>query len=52
MTPLGLLGPLSQEWFKNNKILGCPHPHIPSGMHNNDESAEIYIHIYSVSQDN
>ncbi|XP_065210395.1 CCR4-NOT transcription complex subunit 6 [Planococcus citri] len=30
MTPLGLLGPLSQEWFKNNKIIGCPHPHIPS----------------------
>ena len=31
MTPLGLLGPLSTEWFKNNKIIGCPHPHIPSG---------------------
>lgn len=31
MTPLGLLGPLAPEWFKDNKVLGCPHPHIPSG---------------------
>ncbi|XP_054269179.1 CCR4-NOT transcription complex subunit 6-like isoform X2 [Macrosteles quadrilineatus] len=30
MTPLGLLGPLSPEWFKDNKVIGCPHPHIPS----------------------
>lgn len=30
MTPLGLLGPLAPEWFKDNKVLGCPHPHIPS----------------------
>ncbi|XP_077285729.1 CCR4-NOT transcription complex subunit 6-like twin [Arctopsyche grandis] len=30
MTPLGLLGPLSADWFRDNKIIGCPHPHIPS----------------------
>jgi len=33
MTPLGLLGPLAPEWFKDNKVLGCPHPHIPSGKY-------------------
>lgn len=31
MTPLGLLGPLSSDWFRENKVVGCPHPHIPSG---------------------
>lgn len=31
MVPLGLLGPLSQEWFKEHKVVGCPHPHVPSG---------------------
>ncbi|XP_008481285.1 CCR4-NOT transcription complex subunit 6-like [Diaphorina citri] len=31
MTPLGLLGPLNQDWLKENKVIGCPHPHIPSG---------------------
>lgn len=30
MTPLGLLGPLSTDWFRENKIVGCPHPHVPS----------------------
>lgn len=30
MTPLGLLGPLSQEWLQQNKIIGCPHPHLYS----------------------
>lgn len=30
MTPLGLLGPLNQDWLKENKVIGCPHPHIPS----------------------
>lgn len=30
MTPLGLLGPVSQEWLTTNKVLGCPHPHVPS----------------------
>lgn len=30
MTPLGLLGPLSPDWFKENKVVGCPHPHVPS----------------------
>ncbi|XP_060524815.1 CCR4-NOT transcription complex subunit 6-like isoform X2 [Cylas formicarius] len=30
MTPLGLLGPLSQEWLTQNKVIGCPHPHIHS----------------------
>ncbi|GBP14612.1 CCR4-NOT transcription complex subunit 6 [Eumeta japonica] len=35
MTPLGLLGPLSQDWFRENKIVGCPHPHIPSDVVHN-----------------
>jgi len=30
MRPLGVLGPLDQEWFRQCKVLGCPHPHIPS----------------------
>ncbi|XP_063930615.1 CCR4-NOT transcription complex subunit 6-like isoform X1 [Zophobas morio] len=28
MTPLGLLGPLSSEWLTQNKVIGCPHPHV------------------------
>lgn len=28
MTPLGLLGPHSSDWLRDNKIAGCPHPHI------------------------
>jgi CCR4-NOT transcription complex subunit 6 len=31
MTPLGLLGPISAEWMRENKVIGCPHPHVPSG---------------------
>ena len=31
MTPLGLLGPLAPDWLRENKVIGCPHPHIPSG---------------------
>ncbi|XP_049835574.1 CCR4-NOT transcription complex subunit 6-like isoform X1 [Schistocerca gregaria] len=30
MTPLGLLGPLAPEWLRDNKVVGCPHPHVPS----------------------
>ncbi|GLH15996.1 Leucine-rich repeat protein soc-2 homolog [Gryllus bimaculatus] len=30
MTPLGLLGPLAPEWLRENKVVGCPHPHVPS----------------------
>lgn len=30
MVPLGLLGPVSPDWLKENKVVGCPHPHIPS----------------------
>lgn len=32
MVPLGLLGPLSADWFRDNGVVGCPHPHVPSGM--------------------
>ena len=32
MTPLGLLGPLDPNWIHNNKIVGAPHPVIPSGL--------------------
>jgi mRNA deadenylase 3'-5' endonuclease subunit Ccr4 len=31
MKPLGYLGPISQEWLDENKVVGCPHPHITSG---------------------
>ncbi|XP_033741571.1 uncharacterized protein LOC117328226 isoform X1 [Pecten maximus] len=27
---LGLLGPLNANWFQQNKVVGCPHPHVPS----------------------
>ncbi|CAG2217460.1 CCR4 [Mytilus edulis] len=27
---LGMLGPLDEGWFRQNKVVGCPHPHIPS----------------------
>jgi CCR4-NOT transcription complex subunit 6 len=30
MVPLGLLGPISADWLRENKVAGCPHPHIPS----------------------
>ncbi|GAB6028527.1 CCR4-NOT transcription complex subunit 6-like, variant 2 [Chamberlinius hualienensis] len=30
LVPLGILGPLDDEWMKENKVIGCPHPHIPS----------------------
>uniref|UniRef100_A0AAR5P8H8 Endonuclease/exonuclease/phosphatase domain-containing protein n=1 Tax=Dendroctonus ponderosae TaxID=77166 RepID=A0AAR5P8H8_DENPD len=30
MTPLGLLGPISQDWISQNKVIGCPHPHVYS----------------------
>jgi len=30
MRTLGILGPISDEWLKESKIIGCPHPHIPS----------------------
>ena len=31
MQPFGLLGPVDEEWLKENKIMGCPQPHITSG---------------------
>jgi CCR4-NOT transcription complex subunit 6 len=30
MRTLGVLGPMDTEWFREHKVLGCPHPHIPS----------------------
>jgi CCR4-NOT transcription complex subunit 6 len=30
MRPLGCLGMLDLNWFAENKVLGCPHPHVPS----------------------
>lgn len=32
MKPLGYLGPLSADWIRENKVVGCPHPHITSGQ--------------------
>lgn len=48
MTPLGLLGPLAPEWFKDNKVLGCPHPHIPSGKEFFFMVRLLQFHIYFV----
>ena len=31
MRPLGYLGPMDTAWIKENKVIGCPHPHVPSG---------------------
>jgi CCR4-NOT transcription complex subunit 6 len=31
LQPLGVLGPVSDEWMAENKVVGCPHPHIHSG---------------------
>ena len=28
--PTGILGPVSSEWLKQCKIIGCPNPHFPS----------------------
>ncbi len=30
MRVLGVLGPLDPEWIQTNKIVGCPHPNVPS----------------------
>ncbi|XP_067935566.1 CCR4-NOT transcription complex subunit 6-like isoform X2 [Watersipora subatra] len=30
LNPLGVLGSMDKKWFKSNKVVGCPHPHIPS----------------------
>ncbi|XP_014661642.1 PREDICTED: CCR4-NOT transcription complex subunit 6-like isoform X2 [Priapulus caudatus] len=27
---LGLLGPIDELWFRENKVVGCPNPHVPS----------------------
>ena len=31
MKPLGFLGPIDSTWLKDNKVIGCPHPHLSSG---------------------
>ena len=30
LTPTGLLGPVSMDWFKQYKVVGCPNPHYSS----------------------
>jgi len=30
MRPMGVLGPVELSWFRENRIAGCPHPHVPS----------------------
>ena len=32
MKPLGFLGPIDAAWLKENKVIGCPHPHLNSGI--------------------
>jgi len=31
LQPLGVLGPVSEEWMAEHKIVGCPHPQQHSG---------------------
>ena len=30
LTPLGLMGPVSMDWARECKVIGCPNPHFPS----------------------
>ncbi|XP_055941113.1 uncharacterized protein LOC129971401 isoform X1 [Argiope bruennichi] len=30
MSVLGVLGPIDSNWLEENRIHGCPHPHVPS----------------------
>lgn len=30
MRTVGILGPLDMDWIKNNRVVGFPHPHVPS----------------------
>ena len=30
MRAVGMFGPLDAEWIKSNRIVGFPHPHVPS----------------------
>lgn len=30
LSVLGVLGPLDPQWMQENKVVGCPHPHVPS----------------------
>lgn len=30
MRTVGLLGPLDMDWIKSNRVVGFPHPHVPS----------------------
>ncbi|KAL8599573.1 hypothetical protein ACOMHN_063454 [Nucella lapillus] len=41
---LGHLGPYDQDWFRHNKVLGCPHPHIPSDHFSLLVEFELPIH--------
>ena len=36
MQPYGLLGPVDEQWLKENKVIGCPQPHLTSGKQNLD----------------
>lgn len=45
MSALGVLGPIDTDWFKDNKVLGCPHPHIPSGIKRVDFCRIGRVHI-------
>ena len=31
LTPLGLMGPVSMDWARECKVIGCPNPHFPFG---------------------
>ena len=30
MRTVGILGPLDMDWIKSNRVVGFPHPHVPS----------------------
>lgn len=48
MTPLGLLGPLNPDWLKDNKVIGCPHPHIPSGKDPIQFFSVIALYLFAI----
>ncbi|CAG9787099.1 unnamed protein product [Diatraea saccharalis] len=50
MTPLGLLGPLSQDWFREHKVVGCPHPHIPSAIDDSLDAPTKFLFVLFVQQ--
>ena len=50
MKPTGYLGPMDASWLKENKVIGCPHPHLPSGMYDKNTLIRFLTASYEESQ--